>query len=81
MLRAYGLGLKRRCLGLGCGGLMASVRYQPHSKTLNPKPKPYLKPWVLPPPVTVYVRGPIKGYMYPYYNHYPTVTGGGQYPT
>ena len=34
-----------------------------------------------PPPVTVYIRGPIKGYIYPYYNYYPTVSEGGQYPT
>ena len=32
------------------------------------------------PPVTVYIRGPIKGYIKPYYNHYPSVTEGGQYP-
>ena len=26
-------------------------------------------------------RGPIKGYIHPYYNYYPTVTeGGGEYP-
>ena len=37
--------------------------------------------WVLPPPVTVYIRGPIKGYIYPSYNYYPTVTERGQYPT
>ena len=36
--------------------------------------------WELPPPVTVYIRGPIKGYIYPYYNYYPTVTEGVQYP-
>ena len=34
--------------------------------------------WVL--PVTVYIRGPIKGYISPYYIYYPTVTEGGQYP-
>ena len=33
-----------------------------------------------PHPVTVHIRGPIKGYIYPYYNYYPTVTEGGQYP-
>ena len=37
-----------------------------------------------PHPVTVYSRSPIKGYIYiyiyPYYNHYPTVTEWGQYP-
>ena len=32
--------------------------------------------WVL----TVYIRGPIKGYIQPYDNYYPTVTEGGQYP-
>ena len=39
--------------------------------------------WVLPPPVTVYVRGPIvKAYIMItlLYNYYPTVTEGGQYP-
>ena len=30
-----------------------------------------------PHPVTVYIRGPIKGYIYPYYNYCPTVTEGG----
>ena len=34
-----------------------------------------------PHPVTVYIRGPIKRCIYPYYIHYPTVTGWGQYPT
>ena len=33
-----------------------------------------------PHPVTVYIRGPIKGYIQSYYNYYPTVTEGGQYP-
>ena len=33
-----------------------------------------------PHPVTVYIRGPIKGYIYPYSNYYLTVTGWGQYP-
>ena len=28
----------------------------------------------------MYIRGPIKGYIKPYYIHYPTVTGWGQYP-
>ena len=32
---------------------------------------------VLPPPVTVYIRGPIKGYIQPFYIHYPAVTEGG----
>ena len=32
-----------------------------------------------PDPVTVYIRGPIKGYISPYYTYYPTVTEGGQY--
>ena len=38
--------------------------------------------WVgyCPHPVTVYIRGPIKGYIEPYYIHYPTITEGGQYP-
>ena len=37
--------------------------------------------WVLPqPPVKVYIRGPIKGYIKPYYIYCPTVTEGGQYP-
>ena len=31
------------------------------------------------PPETVYTRGSIKGYIYPYYNNYPIVTEGGQY--
>ena len=30
-----------------------------------------------PHPVTVYIRGPIKGYIEPYYTYYPTVTEGG----
>ena len=30
------------------------------------------KGWVLPPPVTVYIRGPIQGYIYPYYNYDPS---------
>ena len=34
-----------------------------------------------PPAVTVHIRGPIKGYIKPYYNYYPTVTEGVQYPT
>ena len=29
--------------------------------------------------VTVYTRGPIKGYIEPYYNYFPTVTEGGLY--
>ena len=39
--------------------------------------------WVLPHPATAYIKGPIKGYIYPYsyyycyYYYYPTVTGGG----
>ena len=33
-----------------------------------------------PPPVTVYIRGPLKGYISPYYKYFPTVTEGGQYP-
>ena len=32
-----------------------------------------------PHPVTVYIRGPSKDYIYIYYNYYPTVTEGGQY--
>ena len=32
-------------------------------------------------PVTVYVRGPIKGYISPYYSYYPAVTEWGQYPS
>ena len=32
-----------------------------------------------PHPVTVYIRGPIKGYIYPCYTYYPTVTEGGQH--
>ena len=32
-------------------------------------------------PVTVYIKGPIKGYIYPYYYYYPTVTEWGQDPT
>ena len=31
-------------------------------------------------PVTLFFRDPIKGYIKPYYNYYPTVTEGGQYP-
>ena len=34
-----------------------------------------------PHPVTVYIRGPIKGYISPYYGYYPTVSVWGQYPT
>ena len=30
--------------------------------------------------VTVYIRGPMKGYIYPYSTYYPTVAEGGQYP-
>ena len=33
-----------------------------------------------PPPVAVYIRGPIKGYIYPDYSYYPIVTEEGQYP-
>ena len=33
------------------------------------------------PPVTVYIRGPIKGYIQPYCSYYPTVTEWGQYPS
>ena len=29
------------------------------------------------PPVTVYIRGPIKGHILPYYDYYPTVSEGG----
>ena len=38
--------------------------------------------WVLPThtPVTVYIRGLIKGYISPHENYYPTVTEGGQHP-
>ena len=36
--------------------------------------------WVMPPPETVYIRGPIKGCIYPSYNYYPTVTEWGQHP-
>ena len=31
-------------------------------------------------PVTVYIRGRIKDYIEPYWNDYPTVAEGGQYP-
>ena len=31
------------------------------------------------PLVTVGIRGPIKGYIEPYYKYYPTVTEGRQY--
>ena len=31
------------------------------------------------PPVTVCIRGPIKGYIQPHYIYFPTVTEGGQY--
>ena len=50
------------------------------SSYAKPKTKDVTKQtlWVLPPPVTV--RGPIKGYIQPYYTYYPTVTEGGQYP-
>ena len=33
-----------------------------------------------PHPVAVYILGPIKGYIEPYYNYYPTVTEGGAVP-
>ena len=36
--------------------------------------------WVLPLPVTVYIRGPIEGFMYIYYSDCPTATEGGEYP-
>ena len=32
------------------------------------------------PPVTVYIRGPIKGYISPYYTYYATVTERGAVP-
>ena len=33
-----------------------------------------------PHPVTVYIRGPIKSYIQPYYSYYPAVTEGGAVP-
>ena len=42
-------------------------------ETLSPKP---LDLGYCTPPVTVYMRGPTKGYIYPYYNYYPTITKG-----
>ena len=33
-----------------------------------------------PHPVTVYIKGTIKGYIEPYHEYYPTVTKWGQYP-
>ena len=33
-----------------------------------------------PHPVTVYITGPIKGYIEPYYKYYAAVAEGGQYP-
>ena len=63
-LRAYGL-----VWGLGLS-VCVCVAFWYRGKGLGYRPHP----------VTVYIRGPIKGYIEPYYNYYPAVTEGGQYP-